>query len=368
MNFDLSDEQKMLSDQVSRLLVERSPPDRLRQLIETQASWDEPLWRELAGLGILGTTIPEEFGGLGLSTLELAVIVQALGRAAASTPFMPSIGLAAELIRRAGSEDQKARWLPGLATGELIGTFAYAEPGLGAWQSHPGVGVRNNLLSGTKLPVADLSIADIAVVSCVRDGDLSLAVVDLAHPRVSRSPLVSFDPLKPQGRLVLDEVPFELLDSTDVALTLELVKNQAAVLTSFEQIGGAEACLYMARDYTLGRGVFGRPLASYQAVKHKLADIYVLTELARSNALFAAWAAVNETSDLESAAAAAHLAASDAFELAARDNLQLHGGIGYTFEANCHFHYRRERLLSVVLGGRGFWREQLISALPEQAA
>lgn len=368
MNFDLSDEQKMLAEQVSRLLAEQSPPDRLRQLIDTGAQWDEPLWRSLSEFGVLGAAIPEAFGGLGLSAIELAVMAQALGRAAVSVPFLSSIGLAAELIRLAGDDEQKAKWLPGLASGELVGTFAYSEPQGGSWQSVPTMRASGDKLNGAKSPVADLLIADIAVVTVSMDGQLGLAVVDLTDPGVSRESLMSFDPLKPQGRLVLNEVPFERLGGENASAVIDQVVNQSAVLVAFEQIGGAEACLYMARDYALERSIFGRSLASYQAIKHKLADVFVLVELARSNAFFAAWAAVSSPEELPVAAAAAHLAAGDALELAARDNLQIHGGIGYTFEADCHFHYRRERLLSLILGGPAEWRSRLIKALPERQA
>jgi acyl-CoA dehydrogenase len=140
--------------------------------------------------------------------------------------------------------------------------------------------------------------------------------------------------------------------------------DRAAVQAAFEAVGGAEACLHMARDYAMERRIFGRPLASYQAIKHKLADVVVAIELAKSNAYFAGWAADDAPDELPAAASAARLTAIAAFEMAARENLQVHGGIGYTFEANCHFFYRRERTLALSLGGRESWAERLLAHVP----
>jgi acyl-CoA dehydrogenase len=353
MDFDLSDEQKMLAEQARGLLAERSPYDRLRSLIDGGADWDEPLWSELGTMGFLGANIPEKFGGLGMSELDLGVISQELGRVNAAVPFFSSIVLAADAIRLAGSDEQKAKYLPRLASGEIVGCFASAEgPG-------PLLGVKtafsNGVVNGTKTPVADAGVASIAVVQC----GSSLAIVELDQPGVRKTRLNSFDQLRPHYCLDFDGAAADPMPGQD---KIDTLLDRAAVQAAFEAVGGSEACLQMGRDYVMDRQMFGRPLGSYQAIKHKLADVAVAGELAKSNAYFAGWAAESSPNDLPGAAAAARLTAIKAFELAARENLQVHGGIGYTFEANCHFYYRRERMLAVNVGNRGYWADRLLDA------
>lgn len=355
MDFDLSDEQKMLADQARGILAERTPFDRLRTLIDSGAEWDEPLWRELGQMGFLGANIPQEFGGLGMSELDLGVIGQELGRVNAAVPFFSSIVLAADAIRLAGTTAQKVEWLPRLASGEAIACFASAEgPGPLLGQ---GVVLAEGKLAGTKHPVADAGIATLAVVQ-VGDG---LALVRLDQPGVTRTRLDSFDQLRAHYRIDFADAVAEPLPGSGV---LARLLDRAAVQAAFEAVGGSEACLAMGRDYAMGRQMFGRPLAGYQAIKHKLADVAVAIELAKSNAYFAGWAAECAADDLPGAAAAARLTAIKAFEMAARENLQVHGGIGYTFEANCHFYYRRERMLAVIVGNRGYWADRLLNAQP----
>lgn len=359
MNFDLSDEQHMLAEQARGLLSERVTYDHLRDLIEAGAEWDEPLWRELGAMGFLGVTIAEEFGGMGMSALDLGVIQQELGRANAALPFFSSVVLAADAIQMAGSAEQKATWLPKLASGEVVACFAYAEG--------PGALLGKNLtfadgkVSGVKTPVADAGVAQLAVVQA---GD-TLVLVDLDQPGVTRARLDSFDQLRPHYRLEFDQAVGEVLPGADTA-TIAALFDKAAVQASFEATGAAEACLYMARDYALERQIFGRSLGSFQAIKHKLADLSVAVELARSSAYYAAWAAGDAPDELPAAAAAAKLTSAAAFEFGARENLQVHGGIGYTFEANCHFYYRRERTLAVSLGNRDHWANRLLAHRPRE--
>lgn len=359
MNFDLSEEQKMLAEQANALLADRSPFDHLRGLIDSGAEWDEPLWRELAEMGFLGAAIPEAYGGLGLSALDLGVLAAEFGRTNAAVPFFSSIVLAAEAILMAGSEEQKAEWLPKLASGEIVATLAYSE-GPGAL-APAGVAFAGDRVTGVKTPVADAGIADIALVLT----DAGLAIVRLDAPGVVRSKLDAFDHLRAHYRLEFTGAPGELLARP---IDMQALFDRAAVQAAFEATGAAEACLIMARDYALERQMFGRSLASYQAIKHKLADIAVQVELVRSNAYFAGWAAGESAGELPAAAAAARLTAISAFEAAARENLQVHGGIGYTQEANCHFFYRRERLLAVNIGNRDYWAARLIQHIPASQA
>lgn len=363
VNFDLSDEQKMLAQQARGLLGLRSPPERLRALIAEGAQWDAPLWRELAEMGFLGAAIGEAHGGLGMTALDLGVISQELGRANASLPFFSSIVLAANALALAGSDAQKAAWLPGVASGERMGTFAYAE-GAADWLAlTPATRLVDGRITGTKHPVADGGVAHFAVVLVDHAGVPALAVVDLDQPEVTREQLASFDQLRAHHAIHFAGAKAELLDAATGPHIISSLLDTAAVQAAFEAVGGAQACLEMARLYALDRQIFGRSLAGYQAIKHRLADIAVAIELALSNVYFAAWAVDNAPGDVAGAAAAARLTAIAAFESAARENIQVHGGIGYTFEANCHFYYRRERTLLLSLGGREVWADRLIDSL-----
>jgi acyl-CoA dehydrogenase len=358
MNFDLSDEQNMLAEQVRRLLAERSSPDHLRALIDGDREWDEPLWRELARMGFLGASVPPEYGGLGMTSLDLAMISQELGRANASVPFFSSIVLAANAIIAAGSDDQKKAWLPLLVSGETVATFAYAQWLAGS----EGASFDRGKLTGSVAPVADGSVANVAIV--VTTGG-ELVNVSLDQPAVTRTRMESFDQLRAHYAIEFRDADAELLTAGAGDTTVEEILDRASVQASFEGVGGAEACLHMARDYAMERQIFGRPLASFQAIKHKLADIYARVELARSSAFYAGWAADEAVRELPRAAAVARICAVSAFEEAARENIQVHGGIGYTFEANCHFYYRRERTLALHLGARDRWADRLIGAVHE---
>ncbi len=369
MKLALNDTQKELKEQVGALLAERVTSDALRRLITENAAWDEGLWRAFGELGFLGAAIPEAWGGVGLGPMDLGVIAEEVGRAVAPIPFFSSICLAAEAILIAGSEAQKARWLPKLASGEVVGTLAWTEGPGAPRMSGCATRLAAGAVSGRKSPVPDAEIAQICVVVATGAGGRpALALVELGGPGVTITPMTGFDQLRRHARIDFDGAPAEALDGVDAGEGLRRLQDRAAVYEAFEQVGGTESALYMARDYTMQRYIFGRQLASYQAVKHKLADILVMLELARSNALYAAGALEDDAPDAGAAAATARLGAIRAYETAARENLQLHGGIGFTWEANCHFHYRRARLLALNLGSAEVWADRLIDELAARNA
>lgn len=362
MNFDYSDDQKYLKDEARKYLAAHSPPDCVRALVgEPGVGYDRTVWDGIVAQGWLGISIPEEFGGLGLSRIELCAIAEELGRVCAPVPFASTLYFFAEALLLAGSESQQQQWLPKVASGEIIGCLAAAErPGpitFGSVESE----VIDGHLTGVKSPVPDGGIADSAIVLARSGGKLGLFLARLDN--VAQTSLVTIDPSRGASTLTFAGTPVEPL-AEDCETAFATLMNRAAVLVAFEQLGGADRCLEMAREFALGRFAFGRSIASYQAIKHKLADVAVATELARSNAYFGGWAAESSVDDLPVAAAAARLSGIKCFEMAARENLQIHGGIGYTFEANCHFYYRRERMLAVYLGNRGFWADRLLNAQP----
>jgi alkylation response protein AidB-like acyl-CoA dehydrogenase len=374
MNFDFSDQQKQLRDEARRYLAEHSSPKAVRAVLDGGAPFDRALWKGLAGMGFLGVAVPEEFGGAGAGYLELCVIAEEMGRALAPVPFSSSIYLATEAIMLAGDDAQKRRWLPELASGQTIGTLALFErPGN---PSPKGIATTaaGDRLSGTKVPVPDGAIADMAVVAARtgqsgRETDISLYIVDLKDKAVTRKTLANLDPSRNQAEIVLANCPAERLGPAGEGWSiLTRVLDRAAVLMAFEQVGGADRALEMGRDYALDRIAFGRPIGSFQAVKHLLADMYVSATLARSNAYYGAWALSTDAAELPEAAATARISATQAFQHCAKNNIQVHGGMGFTWEFDCHLYYRRANALALSLGGLSYWEDLLIDRLRSRNA
>lgn len=366
MNFDFSDESRLLRDQARRFLAERCPLRLVRAALDAPPAEAEALWRDMAGLGWLGATLPEARGGAGLGAEALCVLAEELGRALAPVPFLSGICLAAEAIARAGSPAQQAAWLPRLAAGEARAAFALAEgsgePGPGAIRAR----FRNGRIEGVKLPVADGMAAEVAVVVAQAEDGVVLALVDLSGADLSgveRSPLAMIDPSLPHASLTFRAAPAERLPGGAGWDAVAGLLDRAAVPAAFAAVGGAAAALEMAVAYAKERHAFGRPIGSFQAIKHKLADVYVAVELARSNAYYACWALERDAGALPLAAATAKVSADAAFFLAAKENIQTHGGIGFTWEADPHLFYRRAALLAHALGGPRSWKERTVSAL-----
>ena len=370
MNFDFSDEQKQLRDQVRRFLTDRCPPSAVRAVLEGPASYDEALWKGLAEMGFLGAAIPEEFGGVGLGHLELCVIAEELGRANAPVPVGPSIFLVAEGLMAAGSEAQKAAWLPKLASGEAIGTFAYGEGAGRVTARSIRAQVVNGRLSGSKVPVPYGDVANVALVLARSGADersVSLYLVDLDGQGVSRETVDSIDPTISQARITFDGAAAELVGEAGEGWRLAAeIMDRAAVLTAFEQVGGSDRALEMARDYALDRMAFGRQIGSFQAIKHMLADMYVSATLARSNAYYGAWALSTGSAELPQAAATARVSAIQAFQHCAKNNIQVHGGMGFTWAFDCHLYYRRANALALNLGSQSTWEDLLIERLRQR--
>ena len=286
MNFDFSDELKALREQARKFLRERCPPATARRILEGAEPYDKRLWQEIAAMGWTGAAIPEAYGGAGLGHLGLCVLAEELGSALAPIPFSSSIYLAAEAIMLGGSEAQKKTWLPRLASGQGIGTLALAEGPGTAEPSKLRTTFRNGALAGDKLPVTDGDVADVAVVAAQSERGMLLVLVDLKASGVSRHRVDTIDPTRSYARIIFDGAAAEVIgEHGNGEALLRRIEQRAAVLFAFEQVGGAQRSLEMARDYALERYAFGRPIGSYQAIKHKLADVYVAIELARVECL-----------------------------------------------------------------------------------
>ncbi len=361
MNLDFSPEQKQFREQIRRFLQKSDGLSQARSILDGKVqNYSAPIWKGLAEMSVQAIAIPEEHSGIGLGALELCVAAEEIGRALAPVPFFSSVCLCAEAIRLFGSEEQKAKWLPGLASGEVIGTWAEAD------RPADEASFRFGALSGTKAPVLDGMVAQVAVVVMPdAAGAPAFLLCDLMQ--LERQPVKTIDPTRPAARLTFAGAAVErLADSGGGAW--KTLSDRAAVFLAFEQLGSAETALAMACAYAQERAAFGRKVGSFQAIKHKLADMYTKIQLARCHCYYGAWAVSTDAAEVPLAAAGARCSAIDALDFAAQENIQVHGGIGVTWEANCHLFYRRARLNALLLGPRHVWQDRLVASLEQKLA
>lgn len=362
MNFDFSDDQRLLQQAVGTMLADLSTSAAVREVLEGNARHSAPVWGKLVEMGAATAALPEAYGGAGLGYLELCLVAEEAGRHLAAVPLSSSIYLAAELILRAGSSAQQEQWLPQLASGKLIATAALAASE--GYRQPANLSFDGKVLNGQCPLLADGELADVAVLQL----ESGLVLVDLRQPGVQRTSLTTLDPTRPLAAVEFSNVPAEALSATDTAEVVQRVVDGAAVLLAFEQIGGASRILMDTRDYSLERKAFGRQIGSFQAVKHKMAEVYTAIELARVHAYYGAWALSSDAPELPRAAAAARVSATRAYVFAAEEGIELHGGIGFTWEMDCHLHYRRARHLGQLIGSEHLWRARLAQALIKEAA
>ena len=373
MNFDFSDDQKLLKEQARKFLTDKCSRKLVRSVLDNNNNqYSKELWHEVVNMGWTATAIPEEYGGLGLGMLELCVIAEELGRSLAPIPFSSSIYVFAEFLKVYGSEDQKKQYLPKIASGELIGSFAFPETKGTPRTNNINSKVEKDKLSGKKLPVNDGQIADVLIVAANSDNNqshnsLSLYIVETNQDGVKEKLLDTLDPTRPSSQIEFSNVACSVLGEKGEGWSMiKNILNRAAVLFAFEQVGGAQVALDEAKKYSIERYAFGKPIGSFQALKHKMADMYVKNELAKSNAYYGAWALSTDSMELPVAAAGARVSATEAFHYASKENIQIHGGVGFTWEYDCHLFYRRSKLLSLNLGSIRKWKENLISNLEKR--
>jgi|TARA_B110000467_G_C18323358_1_gene487057 alkylation response protein AidB-like acyl-CoA dehydrogenase len=361
MNFEFSADQMQLKDIARKFLEKEESVKRARNVLEGEASYDEDLWSQIIEMGFTATSIPEEYGGLGLGYLELCVIAEELGRSLAPTPFSSSVYLASEAVLNFGDDSTKQVYLPALAAGEKIGAFAHTESNTSPTESNIECSFSDGTLSGTKIAVVDGDIAGFYIVTAKNDSSVGLYLVDASSDGVDITAQPTLDPSRSHAAVTFNQAKATELKS-DWSDVLNLL-DRAAVLFSFEQLGGAEACMDMAKDYAMGRYAFGRSIASFQAIKHKLADMFIAVELARSNCYYGAWALSTDAPELPTAAATCRVSASQAYHECSKENIQTHGGMGFTWEFDCHLYYRRCRQLAANIGSQAIWKDKLISSL-----
>lgn len=364
MDFSFTEDQEALREQLHRTLSVEIGTVEARRVLDGHSDYSGTTWTALKDLGVLGIEFDEGFGGMGLSPMFTCVTMQELGRVNAAVPFS-SLYIVAQVILRAGTDRQRAALLPGLLSGDVIATWAVAEGSLPTGAADILVRHGNDGVHGVKMPVVDAAIAQhFMVLSRHTSGAVQMVLVDAADPGVHVRPLNGIDPSRPIAQIEFDGAAFEVL-AGDGFETWNEVLNRAVILSSWEQIGGAEAMLDMARDYVMQRKAFGRTVASYQAVKHKLADMFVKIAMARANALFAAKSMEVDGTDLTVPAATARLSASDAFSHCAKEGLHLHGGLGVTWEGDPNLYYRRSRFAELQFESRR-WTTTLVRELARQ--
>jgi acyl-CoA dehydrogenase len=363
MTILLDEGQQAIATESRRIAEARADQARALALLEGDGSYDESWWAMAGEQGWTALTVPEDHGGLGLGLVELGQVALGVGATLAGAPFLTGGFVIADAITRHGDSAAKARWLGGLASGGTRGAVAIGE-GADPLPLAPAVALSGGMLSGVKSAVSGGLHADAALVLASEDGVPRLCIAELAG--VERRRIGSFDNSRGPADLVFDRTPALLLDCPDaVGAALDLMAR-GAIVTAFEQVGGAEALMLRARDYAVTRKAFGQPIGAFQSVKHRIAELYGLVEIARANALHAA--ANAEGPGLVRHAAAARLSATEAYDTAARDCIQIHGGIGVTWEAGLHLHMRRTRSLAIEGGNMIFWEDRLVDDLAGEMA
>jgi alkylation response protein AidB-like acyl-CoA dehydrogenase len=374
MIFSFSDEHAQLREGLRRFLTDKSPSTEVRRLMDTDDGYDPAVWSQLAGqLGVQGLAIPEKFGGFGFGAVEQAIVLEEMGRALLCAPYFGTAVLAAQALLASGDSAAQEQFLPGIADGTTIATLAVPE-GDGQWStSSLRTTARHGdggwVLDGSKSFVLDGQTAGLLLVAAQTDGGPSLFAVDGGADGLGRHPLTTLDRTRKQARLELAGTPAQLIGTEGGAgPVIQRTLQVAAAMLAAEQVGGAQRCLDMSVEYAKIRMQFGRPIGSFQAIKHMCADMLLEVESARSAAYYAAWAAADDSDELPLVSSLAKAYCSEAYFKAAADNIQIHGGIGFTWEHDAHLYYRRAKSTEVMLGTPSQHREIAATYLIDQPA
>ena len=365
MNFAFTDEQEELRKTVRSFLENKSSEEAVREQMETEDGYDAAVWSQMGEqMGLQGLSIPEEFGGSGYGFVELGIVLEEMGRALLCAPFFSTAVLAANTLLQSGDEAAKAKYLPGIASGETIAALAYVEPS-GKWDES-GITMQGTksgdgyTLSGTKSFVLDGNSAGLLIVAAKTDAGTSLFAVDGGAAGLTKTNLSTMDQTRKQAKLDFENTPAELIGTDGKGWdTLDTVLDLAAVALAAEQVGGAQKVLEMAVDYAKVRVQFGRPIGSFQAIKHKCADMLLEVESAKSAAYYGMWCASEMNDELPSTASLAKAYCSEAYFHAAAENIQIHGGIGFTWEHPAHLYFKRAKSSELLFGDPTYHREQL---------
>ncbi|MFD3498022.1 acyl-CoA dehydrogenase family protein [Streptomyces sp. NPDC058678] len=372
MDLTFSEEQDELRKVVRSFLAKHSDEANVRRLAADPRGHDPVVWRRMAGeLGLQGLAVPEEYGGSGFGYVDLGIVFEETGRALLCGPYFATVALAAEALLRCADEQARHDLLPGIASGETVATLAltedsgrWDEPGIRLTAAHDETGGWR--LTGAKTYVPDGHLADLLLVAARTPSGVSLLAVDTTDaPGLTRTPLPTLDQTRKQARVEFTDTPARLLGPEGSAWpALERTLATAAVLLAAEQVGGAAAALDAAVAYAKIREQYGRPIGSFQGIKHKCADMLMEIESARSAAYGGLWALdAGDEAEVAVAAALAQAFCSEAFTKVAADNIQVHGGIGFTWEHPAHLYFKRAKSSEVLLGTPSYHRELLAARL-----
>ena len=370
MNFAFSEEQEELRRTVRQFLEAKSSSPDVRRLMETAEGYDEAVWRQMGQeLGLQGLHIPEEYGGQGFSFVELCIVLEEMGRVLLCAPYYSTVVLAANAILNAGTDAQKQAHLPSIASGESIATLAFTEPN-GKWDAS-GITMEAKpsgdgyALNGTKMFVIDGHTADQIVVvarlaGTTGEDGISFFTVAGDASGLTRTALSTMDMTRKQAKLEFSNVKADALGEPGKGwAALSKTLDQAAVGLANEMVGGAQLVLDMSVEYAKVRVQFGRPIGSFQAIKHKCADMLLEVESSKSAAYYSAWAAAEDNDELPVVASLAKAYCSDAYFHCAAENIQIHGGIGFTWEHDAHLYFKRAKSSEILLGDATYHRELL---------
>jgi alkylation response protein AidB-like acyl-CoA dehydrogenase len=377
VDFAFSEEQEEFRTVVRRFVEERWPIGEVRKLAETPAGFDRSAWKQMAEeLGLQGLAIAEEHGGQGFGFLELGIALEELGRHLAGGPFLASAVVAAHAIEAGATAAQRAEWLPGIASGATIATLAALEasarPGSDGIETTGARGANGWRVSGRKVAVLDAQNADLILVAAREAGSRGDAGVSLFAVRpdadgLTVKPTDGLDLTRKLADLELADVPATLLgDAGAGAAALARASDVAAIGLAAECVGAAARCLEAAVAYAKSRIQFARPIGSFQAIKHKAADVMLELESARSAAYWSWWVASQpgvEAGALAEAASVAKSSCNEALSRAAAENVQIHGGVGFTWEFDCHLFYRRAKVAELLFGDPTWHRARLAAQL-----
>ena len=365
MNFAFTEEQEELRKTVRQFLEAKSAEEAVREQMETEAGYDAAVWSQMGEqMGLQGLIVPEEFGGSGYSYVELGIVLEEMGRSLLCAPFFSTVVLAANTLIHSGDDAAKAAHLPGIASGETIATVAFTEPS-GKWDES-GITLEASgsgsdfTLNGTKSFVLDGHTAGLIIVAARTAKGVSLFTVAGDAAGLTRTALSTMDQTRKQAKLEFSNTPATLLGTEGEGwAVLNTVLDLAAVGLAAEQVGGAQKVLEMAVEYAKVRVQFGRPIGSFQAIKHKCADMLLEVESAKSAAYYGMWCAAEMNDELPSVASLAKAYCSEAYFHATAENIQIHGGIGFTWEHPAHLYFKRAKSSELLFGDPTYHRELL---------
>ena len=363
------EDREELRRSVRRFLADKAPAGEARRWMETSQGYDPAVWRQAARqLGLPAIAIPEEYGGAGFTFVEQAIVLEEMGRCLYGGPYLASAVLATQALLASSDEKAKHHHLPGIASGATIATLAFAEDG-GTWDgTATGLAARQDrggwLLDGHKNFVIDGGAADLLLVIGRTGAGLSMFAADGTAAGLRRTVLPTLDQTRKLALLEFDHVPAGLVGAEgEAAAILDTTLDIAALALAAEQLGGAQVALDAAVGYAKARHQFGRPIGSFQAIKHRCADLLVEVESTRSAVAYGAWAAAEGSAEVPVVASLAQAYASEAFFHAAAANVQIHGGIGFTWEHDAHLYLKRAKSSELLLGDAAYHRERLAARI-----